>query len=272
LNVTVTDQSNGSSSYHYSDHTGSWQSIKVISGNSTTQQTLFPTPTPPTPTVADKWNSLSSGVRIGIYCAAGAVGAALLSLISFCCIRQRRAGRREQAAYLAKLEKERIEAESFQMENKDPDALPTSTPTPSEYSRQSSNVGFTKSGAAGFGSSDAGYYAPSAAPPKPLAPAYGMGGLKSPSAGGFDSPSHGGFPPNSGLNSPTNGGFARSGTYNNTSTGGYQSAAGYQSNGGFNSGFNNARSYSGNGANFPTKGNNGYFHQGYSNNGYQDRF
>jgi beta-glucanase (GH16 family) len=31
LNVTATDQSNGSSSYHYSDHTGSWQSIKAIS-------------------------------------------------------------------------------------------------------------------------------------------------------------------------------------------------------------------------------------------------
>src|SRR3979411_1900664 len=85
------------------------------SGNSTTQQALFPTPTP---TTADKWNALSSGVKIGIYCAAGAVGVALLSLISFCCIKQRRAGRREQAAYLAKLERDRIEAESFQMENK----------------------------------------------------------------------------------------------------------------------------------------------------------
>jgi hypothetical protein len=150
------------------------------------------------------------------------------------------------------------------MENKDPDALPASTLTPSEFSRQNSTIGYTKSGASGFGSSDAGYYASSAAPPVPPPPAYGMGGLKSSSAGGFDSPSQGGISPNSGLNSPTNGGFPRTGSYNNASTGGYQNAAGYQN----NSGFNNARSYSGNGAGFPSNADNGYFHQGYSNDGY----
>lgn len=164
------------------------------------------------------------------------------------------------------------------MENKDPDALPTSTPTPSEFSRQNSTIGYTKSGAAGFGSSDAGYYTPPAVPPMPtLPPAYGIGGLKSPSAGGFDSPSHGGFPPNSGLNNLTNSGFPRNGSYNNASTGGYQSAGGYNnaSTGGYqsatgyqsNMGFNNARSYSGNDTNFPSSGNNGYFQQSYSNNG-----
>jgi len=210
------------------------------------------------------------------------VGASLLGLISFCCIRQRRAGRREQAAYLARLETERAENEAYQMENKDPDALPDDTPTPSEFSRSNSTIGYTKNGAAGFGSASAGYYAPSSAPPMPLPPAYGMGGLKSPSAGGFDSPSH------DGLNSPTNGSFQRSssysspgngpafpstGGYNNASTGGFQRAQtfnGSVNNGGYTN-FNSPRAYSGNQGpgGYSNNASNGYFpRQGYSNSGY----
>jgi hypothetical protein len=180
------------------------------------------------------------------------------------------------------------------MENKDPDALPDNTPTPSEFSRSNSTIGYTKSGAAGFGSGTAGYYAPNPAPPMPLPPAYGMGDLRSPSAGGFDSPSHGGFPANSGLNSPTNGNFQRSnsynspgngpafpstGGYNNASTGGYQSAQAFNgsSNGGGYASFNSPRAYSGNqGVRGFNNSNKGYFpNQGYSNNGYirqEDKF
>jgi hypothetical protein len=179
------------------------------------------------------------------------------------------------------------------MENKDPDALPDNTPTPSEFSRKNSTIGYTKSGAAGFGSGDASYYAPNPEPPTPLPPAYGIGGLKSPSAGGFDSPSHGGFPANSGLNGPTNGGFQRTnsynssgngpafpstGGYNNASTGGFQSAQAFNgsSNGGGYANFNSPRAYSGNRGGFSNNANNGYFpHQGYSNNGYmrqEDKF
>lgn len=187
-NVTANDYSTGSS-YHWSDKTGSFQSIKSVAGNSTVAKTLTVTPEPST---TDKWNSLSSGVKIGIYCAAGSVAAALVGLISFCCIKQRRAGRREQQAYLAKLETERREAEAYQMDVKSADSLPSNA-TPSDFSRSNSVTGFTKSGASGFGSSG-GYYTPSPAPPMPsLPPAYGMGGLKSPSAGGVNQPSAGGF-------------------------------------------------------------------------------
>ena len=153
-------------------------------------------------------------------------------MISFCCIRQRRAGRREQAAYAARLETERLEQEAYQLENKSPDAL-APAPTPSEYSQGNNKPMYTKSGAAGFGSG--GYSAPKAdaAPPMPSPPpAYGMGGLRSPSAGGgFTSPSLPAF---------------------NQNVGGY----------------NNTQEYYGSNRGYSNQGQNGYFHQGYSNNGY----
>ncbi|KIM99579.1 glycoside hydrolase family 16 protein [Oidiodendron maius Zn] len=104
--ATVTDFSNGKQ-YAYGDHSGSWQSIQTIAGNSTIKDTLN---APPPLTLAQKWNNLSSGTKIAIYASAGGGGALLFAALLFVCIRQRRKGRQERDAYNAKIEAEREEA------------------------------------------------------------------------------------------------------------------------------------------------------------------
>jgi hypothetical protein len=175
--------------------------------------------------VSQKFAALPTGAKIAIYTSSAAVGAALLSALIWFCIRQRRAGRREQAAYAARLETERREQEAFQMENKNPDSLVGEALTPGEYAAGAATAKggaatpmpkYTMAGAAGFGS---GGYQPVGGVPSPnpsrggtpapnpnatrsfsapLSPpiggsermaspappaAYGMGGLRSPSAG-----------------------------------------------------------------------------------------
>lgn len=66
--------------------------------------------------MSQKFAALPSGTKIAIYASCGGAGAILLSAFIFCCIRQRRAGRRERDAYNAKIEKEREEAYKDQME------------------------------------------------------------------------------------------------------------------------------------------------------------
>lgn len=56
--------------------------------------------------VKNRWKALSKGAQIGII--SGVIGAVVLlgCFITFCCIKQRRAGRREYAAYQAEVNKE----------------------------------------------------------------------------------------------------------------------------------------------------------------------
>jgi len=110
----VNDFSTGSA-YEYSDHSGSWQSIKTIAGNSTAAKVIVKAETP-TLSAAEKFAALPQGTKLAVYCGSGAAGALLLSAFLFTCIRQRRAGRREREAYNAKVEKEREEGYKNQME------------------------------------------------------------------------------------------------------------------------------------------------------------
>lgn len=90
--VQVTDYSQGSKQYTYSDHSGSWQSIKAVQGNSTVATQLNK---PPTPTLSQKWAALSPGARDGIIAGACAGGALLLGALIFAIWKRRRAGRKE---------------------------------------------------------------------------------------------------------------------------------------------------------------------------------
>jgi hypothetical protein len=56
--------------------------------------------------VKNRWNALGKGAQIGVI--GGVVGfvAIAAGLIAFCCIKQRRAGRREYAAYQDEVNKE----------------------------------------------------------------------------------------------------------------------------------------------------------------------
>lgn len=106
--------------YTYGDNSGSWQSIRIATGNSTAFETLN---TPPEKTMADKWNELPSGAKTGIYAAAGGVGAIGLVAFLWFCMKKRSQGQKEAAAAAAKDEEERMELERWTKEGKNPDAL-----------------------------------------------------------------------------------------------------------------------------------------------------
>ncbi|KAL9103708.1 MAG: hypothetical protein Q9163_001257 [Psora crenata] len=101
----VTDFSTGKE-YRYKDNSGTWQSIDVVAGNSSAAEALF---APPSQTMKQRWQGLSSGAKIGI--ASGVVAFAVLAAILFALFffRQRRAGKREAAAAAAVYEKDTTE-------------------------------------------------------------------------------------------------------------------------------------------------------------------
>ena len=78
---------------------------------------------PPTPTLADKWNSLSSNAKLAIYASAGGVGAIALIAAMYYCIRQRRRGAQEAKFAELKAEEERKEMAAFQRAGINPDSF-----------------------------------------------------------------------------------------------------------------------------------------------------
>ncbi|PNS21760.1 Acyl-protein thioesterase 1 [Sphaceloma murrayae] len=105
--VEVHDFTSGSQ-YTYSDRSGSWQSIKVTAGNSTIADYLSQPRG-----VSGKFNALSQGVKIGIIIAAISVAAILALLLAFCCIKNRRAGRKEKALADAEWERSVNELQQY---------------------------------------------------------------------------------------------------------------------------------------------------------------
>ncbi|RDL36425.1 Uncharacterized protein BP5553_05777 [Venustampulla echinocandica] len=110
----VKDYSTGSA-YHWGDRSGSWQSIKALAGNSTAAEKILKAEEP-TLSIAEKFQALPQTTKMGIYIGSGSAAALLLAAFLFVCIRQRRAGRKERDAYNAKVEKERQDAYTYQVE------------------------------------------------------------------------------------------------------------------------------------------------------------
>lgn len=63
--------------------------------------------------VRNNWKALSAGAKSGIIIGALAVFGILVLLMAFCCIKQRRAGKKEHAALLAGEQKEAAELEEY---------------------------------------------------------------------------------------------------------------------------------------------------------------
>ena len=93
--LRIVDTHQNVSYYSYSDHSGSYESIKTIAGESNAYKALHALSM--TQSVEKQWNGLSTGAKIGIAC--GIVGAFVVALIAFVfyCLKQRRAGKREKA-------------------------------------------------------------------------------------------------------------------------------------------------------------------------------
>ncbi|WEW61039.1 hypothetical protein PRK78_006528 [Emydomyces testavorans] len=89
--LKVEDFSKGKE-YVYGDQSGDWKSIKITSGVSDIAKEASK---PPPKTFSQKWNDLPAGTKGAIFASIGGVVAVGLAVIAFCCIRQRRAGRKE---------------------------------------------------------------------------------------------------------------------------------------------------------------------------------
>ena len=63
--------------------------------------------------VRNNWKALSAGAKSGIIIGALAVFGILVCLLIFCCIKQRRAGKKEHDALLAGEQKEAAELEEY---------------------------------------------------------------------------------------------------------------------------------------------------------------
>ncbi|KAK1758011.1 concanavalin A-like lectin/glucanase [Echria macrotheca] len=120
--VSIHDFSSGKE-YVYGDKTGSWQSIKVVAGNSTAKDAITAPPEVPEPSVSEKFNALPPTAKTAIYASAAGVGAVILAFALFYCIRQRRRGAREAKIAEAKAEQERLELERFKKAGVDPDSF-----------------------------------------------------------------------------------------------------------------------------------------------------
>jgi len=104
-NVYIQDASTGSA-YTYTDHSGSYQSIKTEAGQSSIVPELnkkFG--------VKAHWNDLSQGTQIAIIAGSIAGFLLLVGAIAFCCIRSTRKGLREHAKAEAEWEAQRKEAD-----------------------------------------------------------------------------------------------------------------------------------------------------------------
>lgn len=109
--IRISDATTGYTQYQYGDNSGSFESIKLL--NSSKPIKLDGSNTQ---SAVQKWNGLSSTTKIAI--GASVCGALLIAAIVFifCCIKQRRAGKRERLLEDAKFEKDRAELMAFRAE------------------------------------------------------------------------------------------------------------------------------------------------------------
>ncbi|KAI1824980.1 concanavalin A-like lectin/glucanase domain-containing protein [Xylaria intraflava] len=115
----VEDYSTGKE-YQYTDNTGSWQSIKVVEGNSTVAQNINK---PPEKSLSEKWAELPQSTKTGIYAAIGVVAGLLFIALAFYYFKQRGRGKREAALAAKMQEEERVELERFKESGRNPDDL-----------------------------------------------------------------------------------------------------------------------------------------------------
>lgn len=92
--LKVVDGHTNVSYYKYTDTSGSYQSIDAIAGESPVYKALHQEST--SQKIAQQWNGLSTGAKIGIACGIGGVFLVALIAFSFYCISQRRQGKAEK--------------------------------------------------------------------------------------------------------------------------------------------------------------------------------
>lgn len=117
--VFVEDFTKGSKEYAWGDRSGTMQSIKVVEGNSTAVEAIKGSG----PQGPSGWEALSPGAKMGIYGAAGGVGALALGTLIWYYIRQRRIGAAEAKKAEEAAAREREELAQFERRGVNPDSF-----------------------------------------------------------------------------------------------------------------------------------------------------
>ncbi|KAF2214382.1 glycoside hydrolase family 16 protein [Cercospora zeae-maydis SCOH1-5] len=91
--LRITDGTTNATEYSYGDHSGTWESIKIVDGQSEAYKEMNKITT--YEKAQKHWEGLSTGAKIGIAC--GVLGVVLIGAIAFAfyCIKQRKEGRSE---------------------------------------------------------------------------------------------------------------------------------------------------------------------------------
>ncbi|KAF1914227.1 concanavalin A-like lectin/glucanase domain-containing protein [Ampelomyces quisqualis] len=97
------------------DKSGSWEKVKVVKGGPSDPSPVLKEIQSPSG-VRNRWAALPQSAKIGIIAGALGVFVLLLCVMAFCCVKQRRAGRREHAALLAEERKEAAELNTYKMQ------------------------------------------------------------------------------------------------------------------------------------------------------------
>ena len=109
--ITVSDRTTGYTQYEYGDRSGSFQSIKML--NTTKPISLDGSNGE---SVVKRWMGLSQTAKIAIAASVCGTFLILIVVFVFCCIKQRRAGKREKLLEDARFEKDRSELMAFRAE------------------------------------------------------------------------------------------------------------------------------------------------------------
>lgn len=115
----ITDFNSGKE-YQWGDRSGKWESIKVVAGNSTSNEAIH---APPELSTTEKFNNLPQPARIAIYASAAGLGVALFAFGLIYCIRQRRRGAREAKLADERNARERMELDQLRAKGLDPDSF-----------------------------------------------------------------------------------------------------------------------------------------------------
>ncbi|KLU83023.1 extracellular cell wall glucanase Crf1 [Magnaporthiopsis poae ATCC 64411] len=108
--------------YVYGDRSGTYQSIKVVAGESTANSTLTAAQVQDK-SVSDRWNELSSGAKTGVYVGSAAFVALIAGSLLFYFLRQRKRGQEESRLAAEREERERVELEQYRKAGINPDSL-----------------------------------------------------------------------------------------------------------------------------------------------------
>jgi hypothetical protein len=172
--VRVTDAHRNVTQYKYGDTSGSWDSIQMLDtapaikldGNnsgSISQSTK------------QKWDSLSSTTKIAIAAAVGGVLLISVVVFAFCCIRQRRAGKRERLMEDAKFEKSTAELLAYRAQMaRDRQMGVQGSNIPYQHSGYA-NSGYSMGGQTVYSPSQAGYAKGGASSYAPSVSTFGSG-------------------------------------------------------------------------------------------------